>query len=80
MFAAVAVRGLAAFGAERLDAVALAPEAGFRRDVGDQLVGVVCITSAKMRRNEVGAMPATRVFSRTGVNPKVSYNDSVLYF
>lgn len=80
MFAAVAARGLAAFGAERLDAVALVPEAGFRRDVGDQLVGVVCITSAKMRWNVVGAMPATRASSRTGVNPKVSYNDFVLYF
>ena len=40
VFAAVAARGLAAFGAERLDEVAVVPEAGSRRDVGDQLVGV----------------------------------------
>lgn len=80
MFAAVAVRGDAAFGLEGLHEMALVTEAVFRRNVGDQLVGVVCITSAKMRRNEVGVMPATRASSRTGVNPKVSYNDFVLYF
>ena len=80
MAAAVLAWRETAFGLEGLDEVALVPEAGFRRDVGDQLVGVVCITSAKMRWNEVGAMPATRASSRTGVNPKVPYNDFVLYF